>query len=63
MNEKHLMYWMWKWLEDNMDNVDPEKPINFAKINNWTFSDNPQSGEITVSRALEESYKSYKAKK
>lgn len=62
MTEKHLLFWMWKFLE-SVGKQREKDIIEIAKKENWKFSDNPQAGEITVTKALEESYKEYKAVK
>jgi len=57
MTNKHLMYWIWKYLELHEKDKDV---IHKAKSENWQFSDKPTEGQISVAKALEESYSEYK---
>ena len=57
MTNKHLMYWVWKYLERH----NKEKYIIMrAEEENWQFSDKSIDSQISVAKALEESYTEYK---
>lgn len=60
MNKAHLIYWMWKFLEEHgMD----KEVINTAASRQWRFNENPVEWETTVSQALQISYDEYKGLK
>lgn len=56
MNRKHLLWHVFNSFEPNVI----EFLIDELKFNETSFSDNPQSGEITVSESLSNSYEAYK---
>lgn len=55
MTEKHLIYYIWKHLDE--DTV--KDMINCAEEFNWSFSEKRAEGEISVADALRESYKTF----
>ncbi len=61
MNEKHLLWHIFKHLE-NCD-IDINDIVQSFEINEERFSVNPQPGEITVAQAVRERYEAYKKAK
>ena len=58
MNRKHLLYHVFQYMEDcGMNLFEMQDRLSYSKT---TFSDNPQSGEISVADALHERIEAYK---
>jgi len=58
MNDKHLLYYLFHYMEQC--NMNLPAMIEWFEMYKYTFSDNPQPGEITVAAAIEERYHAYR---